>query len=731
MRQVARRLRDGRLELVEVPDPALPAGHVAVRVEASLVSAGTERATLDVARKSLLAKARARPEQVRQVIDRARRDGVRATMEMVRQRLEELAPLGYSGAGVAVEVGAGVTGVSAGDRLAIAGGGAANHAEIDIVPGLLCSPVPEGVGFDEASFATLGAIAMHGFRRADVQVGSHIAVIGLGLVGQLAVRIALAAGCSVLGVDLSRRFCNIASEAGADTALRGEVDGDSPWASRADAVLVCASAPESDDPVRLAATLAADRAPVVIVGDVKMDLPRPPYYSRELDLRLSRSYGPGRYDPAYELHGHDYPAGYVRWTEGRNMESFLALVASSRIDVRPLITHRFPFDRAEQAFEVLTGTTDEEERPIGIVLEYGTDEAAPPASAHNPAAPESSSARRWRARGAAKPRFALIGAGNFASATIVPGLLAAGLAPGAVASAGGLSAEDLRRRFEFSTSHSDPAEAIASGDIDLVAIATPHDSHAALAAQALSAGIAVYVEKPLALDHEGLAAVQAAQETTGAPLFVGFNRRYAPAAAELRRLPGPRLMAYRVNAGRLPADHWTNDPAVGGGRLLGEGCHFVDFLCDQAPGDPVRVTARGFRSDSALSLQCTDNFTLQLDFSDGSAGTVNYAADSPAGPGKERFETSSPGAYAVLDDFRSSELWRGPRRTKLGGRSTGKGWAQQYEAIAATIAGRAEPAPPEGFYVSTLATLAAVRSLQTGEAEAITEQPAAEGVVTG
>ena len=708
MRQVARRLRDGRLELIEVPDPALPPGAVAVRVEASLVSAGTERATLDVARKSLVAKARARPDQARQVIERARLEGVRSTIELVRQRLEQLAPLGYSAAGVAVEVGAGVSGISAGDRLAIAGGGAANHAEIDIVPGLLCSPIPDGVSFEHASFATLGAIAMHGFRRADVQVGSRVAVIGLGLVGQLATRIALAAGCTVLGVDLSRRFCDLAAEAGAEAALRGEIDAASSWAGRADAVLVCASAPGSDDPVRLAATLADDH-----------DLPRAPYYDRELDLRLSRSYGPGRYDPAYELHGHDYPAGYVRWTEGRNIESFLELMAAGKVDPDPLVTHRFPFERAEEAYELLTSDSTEEEKPIGIVLGYGEGAAA--SSEQRAASGKQRAARSGRPPATDSPRFGLIGAGSFASATIIPGLLSAGMKPGAIASAGGLSAEDLRRRFKFDSAHSDPAELLAGGDLDLIAIATRHDTHAALTAEALAAGIAVYVEKPLALDPEGLAAVRAAQEASGAPLFVGFNRRYAPIAAVLRDLPGPRLMAYRVNAGRLPRDHWTNDPAVGGGRLLGEGCHFVDFLCDQAPGDPLRVTARGFRSDPDLPLVATDNFTLQIDFSDGSAGTVNYAADSPTGPGKERFETSSPGVYATLDDYRSGEVWRGGGRTKLGGKTAEKGWRQQYELIAAVLAGRAEAPPVESFYLSTLATLAAARSLGSGEAETVVE----------
>lgn len=724
MRQVARRLRDGRLELVDVPDPALAPGTVSVRVAASLVSSGTERATLDVARKSLIAKARARPDQARQVIDRARTDGVKSTLELVRQRLDELGPLGYSAAGTAIEVGAGVRGIKPGDRIAIAGGGAANHAEVDIVPGLLCAPIPDGVSFEDASFATLGAIAMHGFRRAELQVGSRVAVIGLGLVGQLATRIALAAGCRVLGVDLSKRLLDLAAEAGAEVALRETLGKDSAWANWADAVLVCASAPTSDDPVRLAATLAADRAPVVIVGDAKMDLPRGPYFDGEHDLLLSRSYGPGRYDPAYELHGHDYPKGYVRWTEGRNIESFLELVGSGKIDPSPLVTHRYPFDDAEKAFELLTSDDPEGGRPIGIVLGYpGSDpaasSAAPGAASDAPSLETGSDPVEWRAPGTASPRFGLIGAGKFASGTLIPGLVGAGLKPGAVASAGGLSAEDLKRRFDFASAHSDPGELIDSGSLDLIAIATRHDSHSELAARALRAGIAVYVEKPLALDAEGLAAVRDAQAATGAPLFVGFNRRHSPLAVELRKLAGPKLMDFRINAGRLPLGHWTNDPAIGGGRLLGEGCHFVDFLCDQADGDPLRVSARGFRSDPSLPLLATDNFSLQIDFSDGSVGAVIYSADSPTGPGKERFATSSPGAFAVIDDFRSGSIWRGAKRTKLGGRTAEKGWAEQYALIASVLAGKGEPPPVESYLISSLATLAAARSLSSGVPEPV------------
>ena len=717
MRQVARRLRDGRLELVEVPDPIGDPGSVTVRVEASLLSSGTERATLEVARKSLLAKARARPDQARQVLERARLEGVRATVDLVRQRLDEFGPLGYSAAGKVIGVGRDVRGVQPGNRVAIAGGGLANHAEIDVVPQLLCAPVPAGVSPAAASFTTLGAIAMHGFRRSDATVGCRVAVIGLGLVGQLATRIALAAGCRVLGVDLDRRLGELAEAAGAEFSLRAELGSQGRWAASADAILVCASAPGSNDPVALGTQLARDRAPVVIVGDVGLDVPRGPFYERELDLRLSRSYGPGRYDPSYERHGHDYPIGYVRWTQGRNMSAFLELLAAGRVDVGPLISHRFAFSRAEEAFALLT-REDREAAPIGIVLEYGEKASHPPARA--------AAKPRVTAPGT-RPRFGLIGAGRFASATIVPGLLAAGMEPRAVASAGGLSAEDLRRRFGFDSAHSDPEELLARADLDLVVIATRHDSHATLAAATLAAGLPVYVEKPLALTEEELVAVRDAQAASGAPLVVGFNRRYAPLSEEVRSLPGPRLMGYRVNAGRIDPAHWTNDPMLGGGRLLGEGCHFVDFLCDQAGSDPLRVSASGFPSSPSLPLASVDNFSIRIEFADSSVGTVSYAADSPSGPGKERFETSSPGAYAVIDDFRRGSIWRGGKRTKLGERTQDKGWRGQYEMLADVVAGRREPPSPEGFLISSLATLAALRALASGLPEPVCERPEPAG----
>ncbi|HUT76703.1 MAG TPA: Gfo/Idh/MocA family oxidoreductase [Polyangia bacterium] len=727
MRQVARRLRDGSLELLEVPDPVPGPRFVAVRVEASLISSGTERATLELARKNLLQKARRRPDQVRQVLDRARSEGVRATVELVRRRLDELGPLGYSAAGVAVAVGSGVRGVQPGERVAIAGGGHANHAELDIVPELLCTAVPEVVSSEQAAFTTLGAIAMQGFRRADVAVGSTIFVIGLGLIGQLAVRIAVAAGCSVVGVDLRDDLLELAAAGEAEAVNRARVGEPVQLGGSADAVLICAAAPGSDDPVRLAGELARDRAPVVVVGDVLLDLPRLPYYEKELDLRLSRSYGPGRYDDAYEVHGNDYPIGYVRWTEQRNMESFLGLVAAGRVDVDPLVSHRFAIDDAEEAFALLTS---EGERPLGVLLDYGragdggksargtATEGADDAGASESPSPGSASLAASPA--GAKPRFGIAGAGSFATGTVVPGLIEAGMFPQAVASASGLSATDAQRRFGFAAAEGDGEQLLARDDLDLLVIATQHDSHAALAAAALRRGIPVYVEKPLALTLEELREVQRAQRSSGAPLWVGFNRAYAPTAAALVQLEGPRLMSYRINAGPVPVGHWTNDPSRGGGRLLGEGCHFVDFLCAQAGSDPVTVSAAGFPSDAGLPLVATDNFDLQIRFADGSIGSISYAADSPKGPGKERFETSSPGAYAVIDDFRSATIWRGRERERVGGRRRDKGWRAQYEAIAAALAGGGQrPEELDRFFVSSLATLVAARSLQSGEPEPI------------
>jgi len=710
IRQVARRLKDGRLEVVTVPEPAAAPGTVAVRVEASVISAGTERATLDVARKSLIGKARARPDQARQALDRMRRDGVKATLDVVRQRLEELGPLGYSACGTVIEADPWARGIAPGDRVAIAGAGAANHADVDIVPSLLCARVPEGVEPSHAAFSTLGAIAMHGFRRAEVAVGSTVAVIGLGVIGQLATRVARAAGCRVIATDLDPWLVDLAAQSGAQGVVRSELDA-AGVADSADAVLICAAA-DTNDPVETAARLARDRGTVVMVGATRMDIPRGPYYDKELDLRLSRSYGPGRYDRDYERWGLDYPIGYVRWTQQRNMEAFLELIADGKLSVAELITHRFAFEEAEQAFAALDG-----DGPlVGVVLEYGDGGVADGGMA------EARGRRTAVASRGRKPRFALVGAGNFATATIVPRLVDAGLEPAAVVSASGLSAESARSRLGFDRALARPEEAIEADDVDLVVIATRHDTHADLAARALAAGKATYVEKPLAIDAAGLERVREALSTSDAPLWVGFNRRWSPHTdAVTSRIGGPRLMAFRVNAGPLPPGHWLNDPREGGGRLIGEGCHFVDYLCHVAGSDPVSVTAQGFGSRTDLPLAAIDNFAVQIRFADGSVGHIAYAADAPTGPGKERFEVSGPGAYAVIEDFKRTVVWRGTGRRTIGGKRQDKGFDGQMANIAAVLAGQAEPPSADSYLVSTLATLAAYRALSTGTPQAVVD----------
>ena len=708
IRQVARRLKDGRLELVTVPEPAPVPGTVAVRVEASVISAGTERATLDVARKNLIGKARARPDQARQAVDRMRRDGVKSTLEVVRQRLEELGPLGYSACGTVVEADPSARGIQVGDRVAIAGAGSANHAEVDIVPSLLCAKVPDGVDSAEAAFATLGAIAMHGFRRAEVAVGATVAVVGLGVIGQLAARIARAAGCQVIATDLDPDLVALAERCGARGVVRSELEAAGVDGS-ADAVLITAAA-DTNDPIETAARLARDRGTVVMVGATRMDVPRGPYYDKELDLRLSRSYGPGRYDRDYERWGLDYPIGYVRWTQQRNMQAFLDLVADGKLGVGELITHRFPFEQAEAAFAAL-----DTERPlVGMVLEY--EDAVD--------APVSTPPRRTAAK-TSKPGFALIGAGNFATATIVPHLIAAGLRPAAVVSASGLSAESARQRFEFERALARPEDAMGMDGVDLVVIATRHDTHADLAARSLAAGHATYVEKPLALDAGGLERVRAALADSDAPLWVGFNRRFSPHAdAITERSGGPKLMGFRVNAGPLPPSHWLNDPREGGGRLIGEGCHFIDFLCHIAGSDPVQVTAQGFGSQPGLPIAATDNYMLQIAFADGSVGSVAYAADAPTGPGKERFECSAPNLYATIDDFKQTVVWRGRGKRTIGGRRQDKGFDAQFAGVADVVAGRAEPPSPDSYLVSSLATLAAARSLASGTPQPVVDSAA-------
>jgi predicted dehydrogenase len=696
MKQVAQRARDGHTSVHEVPAPVLRPGHLLVANRFSLISAGTERGKLEFAGKNALQKARARPDLVAKLVQRARTEGVRGAIGAARERLDALSPLGYSSAGVVVGVGAGVDGFAPGDLVACAGGGFANHAELVAVPRNLVAKVPDGVPLDAAAYATVGAIALHAVRQAEASVGERVGVIGLGLVGQLAVRILVAAGCDAIAIDLDPAGVELAAAAGArafersDPALTPAVIA-ATGGLGLDAVLICA-ATHSSDPLDLAVLLARDRGRLVVVGDVPVTADRRLMYEKELELRLSRSYGPGRYDRDYELHGHDLPAGYVRWTEQRNLQAFLELVASGRLDPAPLTTHRFPVDRAEDAYAVL-GDEQPERRPFGILLEF--DEAAVSRSR-----PALVTARRPHTGALG---VGVIGAGSFTRRVLLPALGGANLV--AIASESGLSAADAASRFGFARAASSAEEILADDSIGAVVIATRHSTHAGLAAAALRAGKAVFVEKPLALSEDELLDVEDALRHGGL-LMVGFNRRFAPLAERLRmELAGlpERVLHARVNAGPLEHDHWLNDPAEGG-RLLGEGCHFVDLLAHLADSYVTSVHATRAGADGVAA-------TLRL--ADGSVANLLYAGNGDPRLPKERIEAFAGGTSAVLDDFRRLEVYRNGRRNVVKG-GQDKGHRAQIARFLDAAAWKAEPPSVESYLASTRATLALVESLRTG-----------------
>jgi predicted dehydrogenase/threonine dehydrogenase-like Zn-dependent dehydrogenase len=691
VKQITQRLRDGKISVIDVPAPVVTPDGVLVDVRASVLSAGTERAKVETGKQSLLGKARSRPDQVKQVIEKAQRDGLRDTVRAVRSRLDQPSPLGYSCAGVVLAVGERVSDIVPGDRVACGGADYAVHADVVHVPGNLCVPLREELSFDQGAFGTVGSIALHGVRQADSRLGERVAVIGLGLVGQLTGQILRAAGCTVVGIDLSRDLVERATRDGAADVgfTRADLgDGEPPAAAGGcDAVVITAAA-NSTDPVELAARLCRDRGRVVIVGDVTMELPRSTYYGKELDLRLSRSYGPGRYDREYEERGLDYPIGYVRWTERRNIAAFLDLVAGGRVDTERLVTARIEVDDAEQAYERLVA---DRESPLGIVIRYDETavESRAPASRPSPTATGT--------------RIGVIGAGSFAQSTLIPGLAAAGFELKAIASATGRSAHAAQSQFGFERLDG-VDELLGADDVDVVAIASRHSTHAELAERALRAGKAVFVEKPPCLTTEELDRLRAATAETGLPLLAGFNRRHAPLAIELRngiRRPArPFELLFRVNAGALPEGHWLNDPSDGGGRLLGEGCHFIDFACWFAGDLPARVTT-SMRAASGQPLATAQSFTVALDFADGSLATVFYSAAGGRQLGKEYVEAHADGRSAVLEDFKRD-----------------KGHAAQFAHLREVVTGRAAPELPDPLD-SMAVTLAALRSAESGGAVAI------------
>ena len=716
MKQILQNMKTGAVTVADVPAPALQRGRVHVRAVASLISAGTERMKVELGRKSLLGKARARPDLVRQVMRKAQSEGVAAAYNAVRAKLDTEAPLGYSAAGIVVGVGEDVTALHVGARVACAGHPYAAHAELLSVPQNLCVPLPAGVSFDAGAFGTLGAIALQGVRLAEPTLGEACVVVGLGLLGQLTVQLLKANGCRVFGVDLDESRIALARAHGADDGCVPDDEAErrvAEWTRGrgADAVLVTA-ATQSNQPIELAGRVSRLKGRVVAVGLVGMDVPRELYYERELTLKVSMSYGPGRYDAEYEERGHDYPFAYVRWTEARNIEAFLDLVAAGRVRVEQLITHRFPIAEGARAYDLIAG--EPQEPQLGVLLEY-------PHERELATRVELPAGKGIKPAGAAGGvRVGLVGAGSYARKFLLPQLRAAGVEFQTIATATGVSARDIGAQYGFHacTAHAD--EVINDAAVNLVVIATRHDTHAALAAAALRAGRHVFVEKPLALSDAELADVLAAAAQEGAQLFVGYNRRFAPLARKAREfftdVRAPLSIVYRVNAGRIPRAHWIQDPQVGGGRIVGEVCHFIDVMQFMTGAPPVRVFAEPIAARNHEIVD-EDSVLITIGFADGSHGVIAYLAEGDAALAKERVEIFGGGSSFVLEDFRRASLFRQGREEQIKSRAQDKGQAAEVRALCAMVRdGTPSPFTLAELAATTRATFRIRESLRTGEA---------------
>jgi polar amino acid transport system substrate-binding protein len=710
MKQLLQNLRTGEATVAEVPVPVVQPGRVMVRTAASLISAGTERALTELGQKSLLGKARERPELIGKVWEKVKSEGVVQALEGVRDKLDQSHAVGYSAAGIVIECANDVTDFSPGDRVACAGTDYASHAEIISVPQNLCVRLPERLSFAEAAFGTVGAIALQGVRLAEPTLGESVVVIGLGLVGQLTVQLLKANGCRVFGIDIDEARIQLALAAGADAGsipdeARAKVKA---WSRGrgADACII-AAATTSDEPVELAGEISRLKGRVVAVGLVGMNVPRNVYYQRELTLKVSLSYGPGRHDPGYEERGHDYPVAYVRWTEQRNIEAFLDLLAAGRIDVKPLITHRFVIDDAPKAYQLISGKLNE--NYLAVILEYTADGEVNRRI-------ENRSATR---RAAGRVGIGLIGAGGYAQKLLLPNFKAAGAELCSIASASGVSARDVGTKYGFARFLSDAQSVVQDDEANLIVIATRHGSHAELATLALEAGKHVFVEKPLALNDAELDGVLDAAARSEGHLLVGFNRRFSPLATRAKdffsKRRAPLSIVYRVNAGRIPREHWTQDPTEGGGRIIGEVCHFIDLMQFLIGAAPKSVYAECLGGGMGNIVR-EDSVFMTLQFDDGSNGMIAYLAEGDSSLPKEHIEIFGEEKTFVIEDFRSARLYTDGREKKETLRQQDKGQAEETRVACAVVAeGKPAPISLQELEETTRATFRILDSLRTGQ----------------
>ena len=720
MRQLTQKLKSGEMKVLDVPPPQCSAGSVLLQTFFSLVSAGTEASTVKAARKSLLGKAKERPQQVKQVLDVLKSQGPVQTFRAVMKKLDAHSPLGYSCAGEVIAVGEAVSGFHIGDKVAC-GGLTAAHAEIVSVPENLCVKLDPDADLKQAAYNTLGAIALQGVRQADLRLGETCAIIGLGLLGQLTGMLLKASGIRTVGIDVDPGMVKIAGEHGVELSLERSAAGienrilDFTSGLGCDAVIITAGS-SSLDPINFAGAIARKKGTVVVVGVVPTDFDRDPhYYKKEIQLKMSCSYGPGRYDPAYEEKGIDYPPAYVRWTENRNMQAFHDLLHTGKIDVSYLTTHIFKLEDAPAAYDMILKKS---EPSIGILIEYDTSKpfdrglriTLKPEASHLKPSPVS---------------IGFIGGGSYAQSQLLPNIPKTDrVSLKGVMTSSGTSSRSVAERFGFEFCCGDEKDILGNEDINAVFIATRHDSHAEYVIKALNAGKHVFVEKPLCLTIEQLNEITESYNSTlkikNSPLhlMVGYNRRFSPLAKRIKQDlgGGPMAMTYRINAGNIPPDSWIQDMETGGGRIIGEVCHFVDFLTFMNGSLPVSVSAVSMQDPNQLQ----DTVQVSLSYANGSIGAISYFANGDKGLPKERVEIYTNGCTAILDDFKDATIHSGGKRRKKKLMVQDKGQKEEVKTFVASILkGESEPIPLEEIINTSIVTFKVLESLQTGQAVAV------------
>lgn len=716
MKQVIQNFKTGELYVDDVPQPSISEKMVLVENKFSLISAGTERGTVKVAKANLLGKAKQRPDLVAQVLQNVKKEGLKATLDKVRTKLNSLKALGYSTSGVVKASLDSNQRFKPGDRVACAGQDYASHAQFVAIPQNLVAKIPDNVSFEEASFTTLGAIALQGVRQATPRLGDKVLVIGLGLLGQLTVQLLKANGCNVFGIDLDKKLVDLAKKSGAEEAmlrtdsnLMTAIDGFTNGYGF-DSVIITA-ATSSNDPIELSAKVSRKKGKVIVVGAVNMDVPRDPdFYRKELSLNMSCSYGPGRYDVNYEENGQDYPYAYVRYTEQRNMETFLQLISQSSIKLEHLITHIFDIEEAGKAYDIVLGKV--EEPHIGILLSYPSDKDA------------ESKNIKLSSVSVNQINVGFIGAGSFAQSYLIPNVKNhSKTSLDTVVTTKGITAKGVAEKFAFANASCDMDSVLLNKDINTIFIATPHNSHASYVCKALENNKNVFVEKPLALTYEDLEKVKSTMKSNPNRLLVGYNRRFAPASVAIKNKiessNSPVVMNMRVNAGSLPSDHWVLNPEIGGGRVLGEVCHFIDLMQYFAGGKATKVFA------SCISTQNTDlhpqeNLAVIVNFDDGSVGNLVYVANGDKALPKEMIEVFCGGNVGQIHDFRSAYWYSNNKKQNL--KLRGKGHQQEVEAFLDSILKNSEsPIAFDSLYDTTKITLKILDSISTGVQQDINE----------